>query len=49
MNNKQVSIFFRTYAPMNKIMTYLYLVILTATGDALSQNGSKALPGFVTS
>ncbi len=36
MNNKQVSIFFRTFAPMNKIMTYLYLVILTATGITMA-------------
>lgn len=36
MNNKQVSIFFRTFAPMNKIMTYLYLVILTATGTIMT-------------
>lgn len=36
MNNKQVSFFFHTFAPMNKIMTYLYLVILTATGITMA-------------
>ena len=36
MNNKQVSIFFRTFAPMKKITTYLFLVMMAVTGTIMT-------------